>query len=99
MRGSGQTRNGPPLAHGADPGLLPEVRPAQTVHFTANFIRQKLKNDTGLEGVGLVRLEQGMDLPLAGLAPECFPRSARPQTMCFLENFKKQKLKNGPDLM
>ena len=96
--GAGQVRQGagPPLGLGADPGALPEVRPARTVHFTSNFIRQKLKNAPGLVGVGLVRSDQGMDLPWAGLAPECFPRSARPQTMCFPENFKKQKLKNTP---
>ena len=44
--GPGQVRSGagPAPPDVAGPRVLPEVRPAQTVHFPENFIQQKLKN-------------------------------------------------------
>ena len=44
-------RFGPPRPHplgGAGPGVVLEVRPAQTVHFSENFIKQKLQVDPDL---------------------------------------------------
>ena len=45
---------GPTPLGGAGPGVLLELRTAQTVRFWENFIKQKLENAPGLVGAGQV---------------------------------------------
>ena len=45
---------GPLPLGGAGPEVLLEVRPAQTVRFTENFIKAKLENAPNLVGAGQV---------------------------------------------
>ena len=45
---------GPTPLGGAGPEVLLEVRPAQTVRFCENFIKQKFTNAPGLVGAGQV---------------------------------------------
>ena len=70
-------RFGPPRPHplgGAGPGVVLEVRPARTVHFSENFIKQKLQGDPDLVGAGQVRSGAGPHL-----GPQYLRRSVQPE--------------------
>ena len=78
--------------------MLPEVRPARTVHFAVNFVRQKLEDTPGLGGP--VGSKSVAGPPLGREAgPGVLPEVRPARTVCFPENFIRQKLENALSLV